>query len=147
MRIEAGTFQMGAPARRAGRSGNSSLHTVHISQPFYLGKYEVTQGQWRAVLGDNPSHFTDCGDTCPVENVSWGGCAGLHTGVEPAGGRAGVSTPDGSGVGVRDAGGDADGVQFWEQAEPLGAVWLVQEQRREHSPSGGQQASERMGLI
>ena len=71
VRIEAGTFQMGAPARRAGRSGNSSLHTVHISQPFYLGKYEVTQGQWRAVLGDNPSHFTDCGDTCPVENVSW----------------------------------------------------------------------------
>ncbi len=71
VRIEAGTFRMGAPARRAGRSDDRSRYTVHISQPFYLGKYEVTQGQWRAVLGGNPSHFTDCGDTCPVENVSW----------------------------------------------------------------------------
>ena len=71
VRIEAGTFRMGAPARRAGRSDDRSRYTIHISQPFYLGKYEVTQGQWRAVLGDNPSHFTDCGDTCPVENVSW----------------------------------------------------------------------------
>ena len=71
VRIKAGTFQMEAPAWRGGRSGDRSLHMVHISQPFYLGKYEVTQEQWRAVLGDNPSHFTDCGDTCPVENVSW----------------------------------------------------------------------------
>ena len=71
VRIEVGTFRMGAPARRAGRSDDRSRYTIHISQPFYLGKYEVTQGQWRAVLGDNPSHFTDCGDTCPVENVSW----------------------------------------------------------------------------
>ena len=71
VRIEAGTFQMGSPARRTGRAEAGDLHTVRISQPFYLGKYEVTQGQWRAVLGDNPAHFTDCGDICPVENVSW----------------------------------------------------------------------------
>jgi len=71
VRIEAGTFRMGLPTRRTGRSDERSLHTVHITQPFYLGKYEVTQGQWRAVLGNNPSHFADCGDTCPVENVSW----------------------------------------------------------------------------
>jgi formylglycine-generating enzyme required for sulfatase activity len=36
-----------------------------------LSKYEVTQGQWKAVMGDNPSFFKDCGDDCPVENVSW----------------------------------------------------------------------------
>jgi formylglycine-generating enzyme required for sulfatase activity len=36
-----------------------------------MGKYEVTQSQWRAVMGDNPSHFSSCGDDCPVENVSW----------------------------------------------------------------------------
>ena len=62
---------MGLATRRTGRSDDRSLHTVRISQPFYLGKYEVTQGQWRAVLGNNPSQFTDCGDACPVENVSW----------------------------------------------------------------------------
>jgi len=36
-----------------------------------MGKYEVTQGQWRVLMGANPSKFSDCGDNCPVENVSW----------------------------------------------------------------------------
>jgi hypothetical protein len=36
-----------------------------------LGKYEITQGQWRAIMGSNPAKFTSCGDNCPVENVSW----------------------------------------------------------------------------
>jgi formylglycine-generating enzyme required for sulfatase activity len=45
---------------------------VRISGKNYeLGKYEVTQYQWRAVMGNNPSKFTSCGDTCPVEQVSW----------------------------------------------------------------------------
>jgi formylglycine-generating enzyme required for sulfatase activity len=35
-----------------------------------MGKYEVTQGQWKAIMGSNPSSFNDCGDDCPVENVS-----------------------------------------------------------------------------
>ncbi|OGT03982.1 MAG: hypothetical protein A2143_02505 [Gallionellales bacterium RBG_16_57_15] len=42
-----------------------------IGQSFAMGKYEVTQGQWRAVMGNNPSYFSNCGDTCPVEQVSW----------------------------------------------------------------------------
>jgi len=64
--IPAGTFQMGS------NDGNDEkpVHTVRIMQPFYLGKYEVTQGQWQAVMGSNPSKFT--GDpNRPVENVSW----------------------------------------------------------------------------
>jgi formylglycine-generating enzyme required for sulfatase activity len=36
-----------------------------------IGKYEVTQAQWRSVMGDNPSMFPNCGDNCPVEQVSW----------------------------------------------------------------------------
>jgi formylglycine-generating enzyme required for sulfatase activity len=45
-------------------------HKVTLSQPFYIGKYEVTQAQWTAVMGNNPSRFT--GDPhLPVENVSW----------------------------------------------------------------------------
>ena len=38
---------------------------------FALGRTEVTQAQWRAVMGDNPSAFKQCGDDCPVEQVSW----------------------------------------------------------------------------
>jgi len=44
---------------------------VEISKAFYMGKYEVTQGQWKEVMGNNPSLFKDCGDDCPVERVSW----------------------------------------------------------------------------
>jgi formylglycine-generating enzyme required for sulfatase activity len=45
-------------------------HPVHISQPFYLGKYPVTQAQWATVMGNNPSVFKGHPDW-PVENVSW----------------------------------------------------------------------------
>lgn len=47
------------------------VHRVKISQPFHMGKYEVTQGQWQSVMGNNPSNFKNC-DNCPVEQVSWG---------------------------------------------------------------------------
>ena len=43
-----------------------------ITKPFYLGKYEVTQEQWEAVMGSNPSHFK--GPKNPVEKVSWDDC-------------------------------------------------------------------------
>ncbi len=45
------------------------LHSVHIND-FFIGKYEITQRQWRRVMGNNPSFFDYC-DECPVENVSW----------------------------------------------------------------------------
>ena len=70
--IEPGTFEMGSPETEAGRFDDEGpVHQVTLSQPFYLGKYEVTQGQWEAVMGDNPSDFSGCGSNCPVENVSW----------------------------------------------------------------------------
>jgi formylglycine-generating enzyme required for sulfatase activity len=46
------------------------LHQVQL-HAFAMGKTEVTQAQWRAVMGNNPSEFSGCGDSCPVENVSW----------------------------------------------------------------------------
>ena len=64
--IPQGTFQMGSRL-----DGNEKpVHEVTIRQGFYLGKYEVTQAQWEAVMGSNPSRFSGCGD-CPVETVSW----------------------------------------------------------------------------
>lgn len=42
-------------------------------QDYEIGQYEVTQGQWKAIMGNNPSRFSECGDNCPVENVSWFG--------------------------------------------------------------------------
>jgi formylglycine-generating enzyme required for sulfatase activity len=45
-------------------------HRVRIANWYFMGKFEVTQAQWRAVMGNNPSYFKDC-DNCPVEQVSW----------------------------------------------------------------------------
>ncbi|GAB4270641.1 MAG: hypothetical protein Kow0065_20460 [Methylomicrobium sp.] len=47
------------------------IEMVSLPTGISIGKYEITQGQWFAVMGTRPSHFTACGDDCPVENVSW----------------------------------------------------------------------------
>lgn len=66
--IPPGSFMMGSTN---GRDNEKPVHEVTISQAFYMGKYEVTQGQWQTVMGNNPSNFKDCGGNCPVEQVSW----------------------------------------------------------------------------
>lgn len=67
--IAGGCFQMG-DTHGGGFSDEKPLHEVCVSD-FAIGTYEVTQGEWRRVMGKNPSHFSSCGDDCPVENVSW----------------------------------------------------------------------------
>jgi len=69
--IPAGTFTMGSPEDEPGRNDNETQHQVTLTQAFYMQTTEVTQGQWEAVMGENPSSFQDCGDNCPVEAVFW----------------------------------------------------------------------------
>ncbi len=84
--IPKGKFRMGSPATEQGRDlygkGNEEEHDVEITKPFYMGVYEVTQAQYREVMGKNPSYFSaerggkekvaglDTGEF-PVEQVSW----------------------------------------------------------------------------
>ena len=68
VRVNGGTFTMGSPANEAGRDDDEVQHQITVGS-FYLGKYEVTQKEWTAVMGSNPSDFK--GDNLPVENVSW----------------------------------------------------------------------------
>ncbi|OQY55364.1 MAG: formylglycine-generating enzyme family protein [Candidatus Parabeggiatoa sp. nov. 2] len=68
--IPAGTFMMGSSASEQDRSSNEGpQHQVTIEEGFYMGKYPVTQAQYEAVMGNNPSHRK--GKHRPVENVSW----------------------------------------------------------------------------
>ncbi len=67
--VNGGCFQMG-DVFGDGEADERPVHKVCVDD-FYLAEHEVTQGQWMAVMGDNPSHFQDCGLDCPVENVSW----------------------------------------------------------------------------
>jgi formylglycine-generating enzyme required for sulfatase activity len=64
--VKGGTFQMGS---NDGEYNEKPVHTVTLDD-FYIGKYEVTQKEWREIMGTNPSGFKDC-DNCPVEKVSW----------------------------------------------------------------------------
>jgi formylglycine-generating enzyme required for sulfatase activity len=65
--VKGGTFQMGS---NDGADDAKPVHYVTLSD-FSIGKYEVTQKQWGDVVGTYPSNFRNCGDDCPVENVSW----------------------------------------------------------------------------
>ena len=68
VRIQGGTFTMGSPDSEAGRSNNETRRQVTVGS-FYLGKYEVSQGDYESVMGTNPSRFK--GANLLVEQVSW----------------------------------------------------------------------------
>ena len=70
--IPAGSFDMGSPENEPNRGSDETLHRVTISKPFWMGKYEVTQEQWQAVMGNSLSNFK--GPKLPVETVSWDDC-------------------------------------------------------------------------
>ncbi len=68
--VPAGEFMMGSPSKEEGRYNDEGpVHKVTIEYSFYMGKYPVTQKQWKKIIGYNPSNFK--GEDRPVENVSW----------------------------------------------------------------------------
>ncbi|MCL2155884.1 MAG: SUMF1/EgtB/PvdO family nonheme iron enzyme [Leptospirales bacterium] len=75
--IPAGTFQMGSPTTEPGRYYNETQHQVTLTTSFYMGKYQVTQDEYEAVMGTNPSYFPsnpasgEIQGKRPVECVSW----------------------------------------------------------------------------
>jgi formylglycine-generating enzyme required for sulfatase activity len=68
--IPSGTFTMGSPPTEAGRDPDETQHSVTL-RAFTIDTHEVTQAEWRALMGNNPSFFSMCGDSCPVDRVSW----------------------------------------------------------------------------
>jgi formylglycine-generating enzyme required for sulfatase activity len=70
--IPSGVFTMGSPASESGSEKWEHPQTiVTISKGFWMGKTPVTQGQYQALMGTNPSHFLKAGVDAPVEQVSW----------------------------------------------------------------------------
>ena len=73
VRVEAGTFTMGATAEMKNPEDDEKpTHRVTLTNDYYIGKYEVTQALWKAVMGNNPS--SPKYDNFPVERVSWKDC-------------------------------------------------------------------------
>lgn len=76
VRVPAGTFQMGAANDSSwGSTDQEPVHAVTIPHEFWMGKYELTQGQWKAIMTTNPSTYPT-GDSNPVDTVSWNMLAG-----------------------------------------------------------------------
>ncbi|MEE8524887.1 MAG: SUMF1/EgtB/PvdO family nonheme iron enzyme [Thermoanaerobaculia bacterium] len=71
IRVAAGTFTMGSPETETGRWDDEDQHQVEITRDFYLARTEVTQAQYQAAVGSNPSRDQECGGECPVETVTW----------------------------------------------------------------------------
>ncbi len=69
VRIEAGEFLMGSPGNETSRGDDEFQHRVKITKPFYMLATEVSQREYEAVMGENPSYFK--GGDLPVENLSW----------------------------------------------------------------------------
>ena len=73
VKVEAGTFMMGATSEmKHPYDWEKPVHQVTLTNDYYMGKYEVTQALWQAVMGNNPSHFK--GENLPVETVNWNEC-------------------------------------------------------------------------
>jgi formylglycine-generating enzyme required for sulfatase activity len=68
--LPGGTYQMGSPPGERWRESQEVLHEVTISRPIYVGQHEVTQEQWRIVMGTQPSRFRGA-LALPVENITW----------------------------------------------------------------------------
>ncbi|MBM3271344.1 MAG: SUMF1/EgtB/PvdO family nonheme iron enzyme, partial [Candidatus Sericytochromatia bacterium] len=85
--IPAGSFTMGSPADEPGRFSDETQHPVKLTRGFYMQTTEVTQAQWQALMGNNPSYFT--GDaTRPVERVSWWDAVAYANALSAAEGRS-----------------------------------------------------------
>ncbi len=80
--IRPGSFIMGS---RSGEKEEMPARRVTIARPFCIGKYEVTQEQWQAVMGSNPSHFKELKG--PVEQVGWDACQTFITKLNARTGR------------------------------------------------------------
>lgn len=67
--VKGGCFKMG-DTFGSGNADERPVHEVCVND-FYMGKYVVTQGQWKDIMGEDPALFGKCGDDCPVDDVSW----------------------------------------------------------------------------
>jgi formylglycine-generating enzyme required for sulfatase activity len=69
--VPAGSFEMGSPPDEPAREGGETRRQVEITRGFWMGRHEVTQGEWRSLAGGNPAYFGACGEDCPIENVDF----------------------------------------------------------------------------
>lgn len=95
--LKAAGFTMGSPSTEPCRASNETAHSVTLSRGLELSARETTQGEFKEILGYEPSEFASCGTSCPVERVSWHEAASYCNALSLRRGHARCYTCSGSG--------------------------------------------------
>ena len=147
--IPAGEFLMGSPdSDNNAAADEKPQHRVRITKPFYLGKYLVTQEQWEAVMGNNPSHFK--GPKNPVEHVSWDDCQEFLEKAQredPCARRREVPVAHRGPVGICLPGGEHDAVLLRGRGVGAGRICVVWRELGQQDAPGGREEAERLGAV
>ncbi len=122
--VEPGTFQMGSPETEKGRREDEVQHEVTLTKGYWIGRTAVTQGQWKSVMGKNPSLFK--GDNLPVENVSWEDCQEFFQKVNTANPEIRLRLPTEAEWEFAARGGkESDGTVYSGSDAPDDVAWYV----------------------
>ncbi len=101
VRLEVGTFDMGCTEGQSScESDESPVRTTTLTRAFYISETEVTQEQFEALMGYNPSTFNGCGPQCPVERLSWHESASFANAMSAEAGLPACYSCSGTGPGV-----------------------------------------------
>ncbi|MBF0295214.1 MAG: SUMF1/EgtB/PvdO family nonheme iron enzyme [Magnetococcales bacterium] len=140
VRVPGGTITLACDPVNCRKAGTSPGVTV---ESFEIGKYEVTQGQWQEVMGSNPSRFASCGESCPVEQVSWQEVQAFLTRLNASGrGRFRLPTEAEWTFACRSGGGDEG---FCGGSDPDALGWHQGNARNGPRPVG-QKSANRLGI-
>ncbi len=141
MQVRGGSFEMGSDS---GFSNERPVHYVTVHD-FLIGKYEVTQRQWEAIMGFNPSYFSDC-EECPVERVSWNDCQEFIARLNRLSGRTYRLPTEAEWEFAARGGGKSGGFPYAGHSDLFRVAWYIgNNQQQKTHPVGLKEANE-LGL-
>ena len=140
VKVEAGTFMMGATSEKQGPIDWNPVHQVTLTNDYYMGKYEVTQILWKTVMGSNPSFFK--GDDLPVENVSWKDCQKFISKLSRVTGRKFRLPTEAEWEYAARGGKKSRGYQYSGSSNISDVAWYDENSGRKTHPVGMKQANE-----
>lgn len=141
VRVEAGTFTMGAtPEMKNPYVEEKPAHQVTLTNDYYMGKYEVTQALWKAVMGNNPSRFK--GDNLPVETVSWKDCQNFLSNLNRITGKTFRLPTEAEWEYAARGGNKSRGYQYSGSNNLLDVAWFKDNSGRETHAVGTKQPNE-----
>ena len=141
VKVEAGTFMMGATSEMKHPSSDEKpVHQVTLTNDYYMGKYEVTQALWQAVMGSNPSNFK--GDNLPVETVNWNDCQEFISKLNSLTGRKFRLPTEAEWEYAARGGKKSRGYQYSGSRKISDVAWYEGNSRSKTHPVGRKQANE-----